>query len=116
MESLVYNYKILNEVYNDIIVGRKTIEFRLLNEKSERINNGDYIVFKVLDDESKSIKVKVMDKKIYNDLDELLKDKESLNGNILNLDNEGIKETFYSIYGKDVVLNSKIVGIRFKKI
>ena len=32
-----YKYRIFEEVYNDMLSGKKTVEFRLLNEKSNNI-------------------------------------------------------------------------------
>lgn len=43
-------YKIYKEVYDEILSGRKTIEFRLLNDKSDKIKIGDIINFSVLDE------------------------------------------------------------------
>ena len=53
MESITYNYRIYNEVYNDIKCKKKDIEFRLLNEKSEKIKLGDLIEFNVVDEPNK---------------------------------------------------------------
>ena len=41
-----YTYNILNNIYYFILSGMKTIEVRLLNEKSENILINDYITFK----------------------------------------------------------------------
>lgn len=48
-----YKYKIYNEVYNDMLSGKKKIEFRLLNDKSNSIQIGDKIKFIVVDNEKK---------------------------------------------------------------
>ena len=108
-----FEYRIYDEVYNEIILGKKTIEFRLLNEKSESIKSKDEILFKVLDDDNKSILVEVIDKHIYSNIDELFNSKDSIN-NILGLNKEELVKLFYKIYGKEKVDNSKIVGIIFK--
>lgn len=100
-------------VYDDMISGKKTIEFRLLNEKTDSIKVGDEIQFKVLDDENKYILVEVTNKYIYKDLNELWKQKEVLN-NTLNYSKEEFINAFYNIFGKEKVINSKIVGIEFK--
>lgn len=50
-------YKIYKEVYDEILSGRKTIEFRLLNDKSDKIKIGDIINFSVLNDEMLNLKV-----------------------------------------------------------
>ena len=107
-----FEYKIYDEVYNDIITGKKTIEFRLLNDKSKSIKPKDEILFKVLDNEKKSILVEVKNIKIYNDLDELWNNKDVLN-NSLNYTKEEFISNFNIIFGKDKVINSKIIGIEF---
>ena len=108
-----FEYRIYDEVYNEIILGKKTIEFRLLNEKSESIKPKDEILFKVLDNDNKSILVEVVDKHIYNNIDELLNSTDSIN-NILGYNKEELTNVFNKIYGKEKVDNSKIVGIIFK--
>ena len=45
-----YRYKIYNDVYNDMISGKKTVEFRLLNEKSNSIKVGDIIEAYVMEE------------------------------------------------------------------
>ena len=108
----MYEYRIYESVYNDIICGKKTIEFRLLNEKSNKIIKGDIIKFRVVDSD-KSIDVKVINKYLYEDIDDLYNHKEVLN-NILGYNKEELTEKFYQIFGKENVINSKIVGIEFK--
>ena len=108
-----FEYRIFDEVYNDILSGKKTIEFRLLNDKSSSIRPKDEILFKVLDNEEKSILVEVVDKHIYNDLDELWNHKDIIN-NSLNYSKEEFISVFNNIFGKDKVDNSNIVGIEFR--
>ena len=108
-----FEYKIYDEVYKDIIEGKKTIEFRLLNFKSKSIKIGDEILFKVVDNEEKNVLVEVLNKCIYNNLDELCNSKAVLN-NTLNYTKEELKNAFYSIFGKNLVDKSRIVGIEFK--
>lgn len=108
-----FEYRIYDTVYDDMISGKKTIEFRLLNEKTDSIKVGDEIQFKVLDNENKYILVEVTNKYIYRDLNELWKQKEVLN-NTLNYSKEEFINAFYNIFGKEKVINSKIVGIEFK--
>lgn len=108
-----FEYRIYDTVYDDMISGKKTIEFRLLNEKTESIKIGDEIKFKVLDNEDKYVLVEVINKYIYKDLEELWTHKEILN-NTLNYSREEFINVFYNIFGRDKVENSKIVGIEFK--
>ena len=108
-----FKYRIYDEVYNDILSGKKTIEFRLLNDKSNSIQIGDKITFFVDDDEKKYLSVEVIDKLIYENLDALWNCKDALN-NILNYTKEEFIDAFYDIFGKENVINSKIVGLKFK--
>lgn len=109
-----HEYRIYKEVYEDIKSGKKEIEFRLLNEKSEKINVDDYIRFKVLDDE-KYLDTKVIDKYIYNDLDELWNSGDVLN-NSLNYTKEEFYKVFSDIFGEEKVNESKIVGFKIKVV
>lgn len=108
-----FEYRIYNDVYNDMISGKKTIEFRLLNEKSNSIEIGDEIKFTVLDNKEKYILVEVLNKYIYNNVEDVWNNKDSL-GNKLRFTKEDFINTFYNIFGKEKVLNSKIIGIEFK--
>ena len=108
-----FEYRIYDSVYDDMVSGKKTIEFRLLNEKTESIKIGDEIKFSVLDNDSKYILVEVIDKIIYENVDLLWDSKDNIN-NTLNYSKEEFIKTFYNIFGKEKVVNSKIVGIKFK--
>lgn len=108
-----FEYKIYDIVYDDMISGKKTIEFRLLNDKINSIKIGDEISFKVLDNENKCILVEVVNKYIFENVEDLWKHKELLN-NTLNYSKEEFVNAFYNIFGKEKVDNSKIVGIEFK--
>ena len=109
-----FNYRVYDNVYDDIITGKKTIEFRLLNEKTESIKPGDEIKFMVLDNEDKFILVEVINKYIFEDVDDLWKHPEVLNNNVLGYSKEEFKDVLNNIFGKDKIKNSKIVGIEFK--
>lgn len=108
-----FEYKIYDEVYCDIVLGKKTIEFRLLNDKSNSIKIGDEIKFIVLDNEDKYIIVQVVNKYIFENIEELWNYKKVLN-NVLNYTKEEFINAFHNIFGKEKVDNSKIVGIKFK--
>lgn len=108
-----FTYKIYDNVYKDIISGKKTIEFRLLNEKSGSIQIGDEIKFEVVENETKLVIVNVLDKYIYKNIDELWNSKEVLN-NFLNYTKDEFINAFYNIFGKEKVINSKIIGFKFE--
>ena len=109
-----YIYKVYDGVYKSIISGQKTIEFRLLNNKSENIISEDIIEFVVVDNEDKKISVKVINKYIYNNIDELWNDKVHTTSNVLNSSKEEFLKTLYKIFGEPEVKSSKIVGIEFE--
>ena len=93
-----YSYRIYDEVYNDILSGKKTVEFRLLNEKSSCIKIGDKIKFVVIDNENKYLITKVIDKFIYDNLDSLCQSDYYLNNN-LNCSKTEFIDMFNKIFG-----------------
>lgn len=109
-------YRIYKRVYDDMLSGKKNIEFRLLNEKSDKIKPGDKIKFKVLDNDNLYILTNVVEKFIFNNIDELWEHKEILANNILGYSKEELISAFYDIFGKETVINSKIVGFKFNII
>jgi len=67
-----YTYNIINHVYNWMISRQKDIEVRILKEKSQAIQVGDIITFNNQDNIGKFVKVKIINKTIVNNLQELL--------------------------------------------
>lgn len=108
-----YSYRILDSVYDDMLSGKKTIEFRLLNDKSNSINIGDTIRVKVVDNEDKFLITEVVDKYIYNDINDLWNSGDAKNNN-LDCSKDEFIELFNNIFGEDKVNDSKIVGFRIK--
>ena len=108
-----FEYRIYKEVYDDIISGKKRIEYRLLNEKSSKIKKDDIILFRVLDSD-KTLDVIVTNIHLYNTIDELYDDITNTSNNLLNYTKEEFSKMFYNIFGRENVMNSKIVGIEFK--
>ena len=51
-----YTYKILDEVYYWMLSKQKNIEIRLLKEKTEKIQAGDFITFNNKDHEGSSLR------------------------------------------------------------
>ena len=106
-------YYIFDSVYDDMISGKKTVEFRLLNEKSSSIEIGDEILFKVYDNDKRNVLVEVINKDIYESLDELWNNKDTY-GNSLDYSKEDFENTFNAIFGKENVDESKTVAIKFE--
>lgn len=108
-----FEYRIYEEVYNHMLSGKKKIEFRLLNEKSRNIQIGDKIKFIVANNEEKYLIAKVIDKYIYDTLEDLWNDKDRLN-NSLNYTKEEFINAFNNIFDEENVSKSKIVGLKIK--
>ena len=110
-----YSYRIYDEVYNDILSGKKNVEFRLLNEKSSSIKIGDKIKFVVIDNENKYLITKVIDKFIYDNLDSLCQSDYYQNNN-LNCSKTEFIAMFNNMFGEENVKNSKIAGFKIEII
>jgi len=108
-----FNYKIYKNVYDAMVSGRKNIEIRLLNEKSEKINIGDEIIFSVLNSEDYLV-VEVTNKYVFVDVEELWKHKDIVLSSAINYTKDEMKRKLYEIFGEENVLKSKLVGIEFK--
>ena len=108
-----FNYRIYQNVYDAMVSGKKNIEVRLLNEKSSQIKNGDEIKFSVVDSD-KYLLVEVTNKYIFKDVEELWKNREMVLSSAINYTKDEVENKLYEIFGKEKVLNSKLVGIEFK--
>lgn len=107
-----FSYRITEQVYDWIKNGTKNIEIRLYNEKSSKIKINDIINFKVLDDDEKIIKVKVIGLLIYKDIESLLKD---VNINkIADVDKITLIDMLYNIFSEEKVKTHNIIGIKFE--
>lgn len=109
-----YKYKILDEVYYWMLSKQKNIEVRTLNEKSEKIQIGDFITFNNIEHEGQFIKVKITDKNIFDNVEDLLR-KYDINHIMPNHTLEDIKETLIRIYG-DEEATKKLVGFKFEYV
>lgn len=103
-----YTYKILDQVYNWMITKQKNIEIRPFNEKADIIKIGDYITFYNKDNETEFVKTKVIDKKIYNSIEEILNEYD-INSIMPNHTIEDIKETLIKIYGENIDIKKYVV-------
>lgn len=106
-----YTYNIYNDIYYLMLTGKKDIEIRLLNDKSLKISEGDFITFNNLSCEGRYIKTKVKRKSIYNNIDEVV-----INNNINRIlpgsSKENLAKLLIQMFG-DRVNNSKIVTFSF---
>ncbi len=76
-------------------------------KSQKKISIGDRIRFIVINNEDKYLLTRVVDKFIYDDLEELWNHKDVLNNN-LNYNKEEFIKAFNNIFGEDKVKNSKI--------
>lgn len=107
-----YTYNILDEVYFWMLSKQKNVEVRILKEKSEKIQVGDFIVFNNQGCTGQFIKVEVTDKKIFNNVGELL-DVYDVNSIMPSHTDIDLKELLHKIYGEE--LNTKkLVAFKFK--
>lgn len=109
-----YKYKILDEVYYWMLSKQKNIEVRLLNEKSKKIQVGDFVTFYNIKHEGKFIKVKIIDKNTFDNVEDLLK-KYDINHIMPNHTIKDIEEILTKIYG-DEATTKKLVGFKFEYI
>ncbi len=109
-----YTYNILNEIYYFILSGMKTIEVRLLNEKSENILINDYIIFNNIDDNDRYIKTKVIKKVIYNNFSDLIINND-VNKIMPNHTADELKKLLFEIYAERLN-NHKIIAFEFQYI
>lgn len=58
--------------------------------------------------------MEVTNKYIFEDVEELWKQRDRVLSSAINYTKDEMKSKLYEIFGKDKVLNSKLVGIEFK--
>lgn len=106
-----YTYNIYDDIYSLMLSGKKNVEVRLLNEKSEKILVGDFITFNNLSCEGRYIKVKVTSKNIYNDVDAMLLDND-IEKIFPGSSKEELTKLLVQIFG-EAAKKSKIVTFSF---
>lgn len=106
-----YTYNVYDDIYYLMLAGKKNIEVRLLNEKSEKILEGDFITFNNLSFVGRYIKTKVTGKNIYNSVDEMLLNND-INMILPGSSKKMLTELLSQIFG-DAFKNSRIVTFEF---
>lgn len=96
-----YTYNIINDVYNWMISRKKNIEVRILKEKSQAIQIGDIITFNNQDSIGEFVKVKVINKTIVDNLQELL-NKFDVERMMPGHSEEELIELMNNIYGSEL--------------
>ena len=95
-----FEYRVYDEVLTAMIKKTKKIEIRLYNDKSSKIQVGNTIKFKVVDNEEKFIIVKVTNLIIYSDVNDLL-DRYDFKMATEKYNRENIIDGLNQIFGKD---------------
>lgn len=96
-----YTYNIIDDVYYWMLSRKKDIEVRILKDKSQKIQVGDYIKFNNQDSKGQYIKVKVINKTMVNNINELLNEfavERIMPGHTAN----ELKKLMNTIYGKEL--------------
>ena len=80
LKKETFELRLNKKPFESIKNGEKTVEMRLYDEKRQQINIGDFIIFKLRDNEEEQIKTVVQDVDVYLNFEELYKnyDKVSL--------------------------------------
>lgn len=106
-------YTIDPEVYHEMRYGTKNVEIRLWNEKSQKIQIGDKIKFRVENTE-KYLIVEVTNQSIFTTIDELYENEQIVQNCVMHYTKEECRNALFKIFGKENVPSSKLVGIEFK--
>ena len=107
-----YTYNIIDDVYRWMISRKKDIEVRILKEKSETIQVGDTIIFNNQDSIGKYVKVKVVNKTVVNNMEELI-EKFDVNRMMPGHTNTELIELMNKIYGEELS-KKQIVAFEFE--
>ena len=73
LKKETFELRLNKKPFDSIKKGEKTVEMRLYDEKRQQINIGDYIIFKLRDNEEEQIKTVVQDVDVYLNFEELYK-------------------------------------------
>ncbi|MBF7016314.1 ASCH domain-containing protein [Staphylococcus durrellii] len=112
-----HHMKLKNEPYQKIKDGTKTIEIRLHDEKRQQVRANDIIIFKHLEDENKTIKVKVKETVEFPSFQALLK--QYTNEEIGAADDTQLSQnlaSLYNIYTQRDELNYGVLAISIRLI
>ena len=108
---MIHKMKLKEEPFENIKNGTKTIEFRLYDEKRQKVKIGDKIEFSKLPDLQEKILVDVVDiykNKTFRELfKRLIENKEEI---------ERKTKSMYQFYSKEQEKKYGVVGIKIKKL
>ena len=114
-KNMEHILKLQPKYFDYINTGTKKIELRLYDEKRQKINIGDTIIFKKEPELEINIKAKVIGLLIYNSFDEIVKD---FNIEILadkEMSKEKLLNDLEKYYSLDKQSKFGVVGIKIEK-
>lgn len=115
MENMIYEMHLLSEPFEMIESGLKKIEYRVNDEKRQKLKVGDKLIFYKLPNNDKKIEVKITNLKYYKDLFSMYYD--TFNYYLYknyNKPEDAVKDTNY--YTEDEINNYGCVAIFFEKL
>ena len=71
LKKETFELRLNKKPFESIKNGQKTVEMTLYDEKMQQINIGDYIVFKLRDDEGQQLKTVVQDVDVFLNFEQL---------------------------------------------
>ena len=114
---MLHKMKLNEKPFNAMKVGYKSIEFRLFDEKRQRLNIGDSIEFSLIGDESKTIVKKISDIHHFKNFEELFSTLPLLKcGETPFTFREARAEDMEKFYSKQQQEKYSVIGIEFEEI
>ena len=107
-----YSYNIINDVYNWMISRKKDVEVRILKEKYQAIQISDFVTFTNLDNINQFVKVKIINKKLVKNINELLENYD-VSRIMPGHSKDDLIDLMNRIYGKELD-NKPIVAFEFE--
>lgn len=114
---MVFDMKLNKEPFECIERGEKSVELRLYDEKRQRLNIGDYIIFTCLSDAGKHVAVQVIALYRYADFEDLFMEINPLDcGFGANVAADEAAAAMREYYPESQICRYGVLGIRIKSI
>ena len=99
LKKETFELRLNKKPFESIKKGEKTVEMRLYDEKRQQINIGDYIVFKLRDNEEEQLKTVVQDVDVFLNFEQLYKNYDKISLGYLENEDASFKdmEEYYSL-------------------
>ena len=112
-----HSMKLYVEPFEAVRNNRKTIEIRLNDEKRQSIKIGDTIVFTNIESPEKKMKVKVLEKRVFDTFQQLFNYYD--NDELGYSDNVSLAQkvaSIYKIYNQNDELNHGVIALKIKLV